>query len=215
MFGKLTAAIETDHQATVLLRFRGDRRMEWAWGEIFRSHRNDQQGYLHPARWPKELETVDPNRSQQAAAAETLQYAYLMAISDIATATPKELAQEHARLLADAARLSRDAGAIDPHGDLADIVQAGSLLRAAAQKEEAARTLRRNDDLWAVERHRGDRLMDAMGAALGMYFRDRYGSPLYRVAATFTAVALGASKRNPRAVRSAVQRYIQQHGMAC
>jgi hypothetical protein len=215
MFGVLTASVETEQQATVLLRFRGDRRMERAWGEIFRSPRNEQNRYLHPARWPEQLEPVDPYRSQQAAAAETLRYAYLMATSDIATATPEELAREHARLLADAARLRREAGAIDPHGDLADIVQPESLLRAAAQKEEAARTLRPIDDLWAVERHRGDRLMDAMGAALGMYFRERYGSPMYRVAATFTAVAFGASKRNPRAVRSGVQRYIQRHGMAC
>jgi hypothetical protein len=68
---------------------------------------------------------------------------------------------------------------------------------------------------WSGHGHRGDPRMDAMGAALGMYFRERYGSPMYRVAATFTAVAFGVANRNPRAVRSAVQRDIQRHRMTC
>jgi hypothetical protein len=137
--------------------------------------------------------------------AETLHFAFRSVIDGRRATTMGEIAQMQAELLAKAALLRELAARIPPNGELADIVEAGALLRRASRLEAEAAEMRGADDPLTVVRHTADPRARGVQIDISSFFLERFGDRLDRTAAALTAVALGFPKHNLRTARSALK----------
>jgi hypothetical protein len=200
--GIIAAMPLADEAAAILIRLVWDSSMVRVWGELGRQRRGTNE-YLHPARPPTHRPPRSPYLAQQAALAETLHFAFRSVIDGRRATTMGEIAHMQAKLLAQAALLRDLAAQTPPNGEVADILEAGALLRRASRLEAEAAEMRGADDPLTVVRHTADPHARGVQIDISSFFLERFGDRLDRTAATLTAVALGFPKHNLRAARSA------------
>ena len=193
----------TDEQVTVLIRLTTDGRMERVWSELGRLRRNTDE-YLHPAQPPAHAPPRSPHAAQQSAMAETLHFAYRSASDGRRTTTVEETTKMRADLRLQAAMLRKLAARTPGDGSLADLVEAGSLMRRAARLEAEAAEFRGPDDPLTVVRHTTDPRSRGVQIDISGFFMSRFGDRLDATTGTLAAVALGVRNRNLSASRSAL-----------
>jgi hypothetical protein len=190
-----------DEAAAILIRLISDIRMVGVWEELDRRRRGTGE-YLHPARPPAHAPPRSPFQVQQSAMAETLHFAFCSARDGRLATTLGENARKQVELLEQAAMLR----ALAANGGLADIVEAGALMRAADRLEAEAAAARGADDPLTVVRHTADPLARGVQIDVASFLLDRFGDRLDATAGTLTAVTLGLKKRSLSVSRSALRR---------
>jgi hypothetical protein len=192
-----------DEAAQILIRLILDSQMVGVWRELGRLRRGTDE-YLHPARPPAHAPPRSPYEAQQSALAESLHFTFRSASDGRRATTLEETAKMRAELLAQAAMLRELAAQTPADGDVADMLESGALMRAAARLEAQAAAARGADDPLTILRHTADPRARGVQIDISSFFLERFGDRLDRTAATLTTVALALPKRNLRAGRSAL-----------
>ena len=201
----IAATTLAEEAAATLVRRIWDIRMVGVWEELGRRRRGTGE-YLHPARPPAHAPPRSPFQVQQSAMAETLHFAFCSARDGRRATTLGEIAQMQVELLEQAAMLRALVAKTPPNGELADKVEAGALMRAAARLEAEAAAARGADDPLTVVRHTADPLARGVQIDVASFLLDRFGDRLDATAGTLTAVTLGLKKRSLSVSRSALRR---------
>jgi hypothetical protein len=105
-------------------------------------------------------------------------------------------------------RLFKNSGYYAEVGQLStssDLVRDGTTLgRVAKWLDDAANSLRPEEDPLTITKNRGDPIVRGVLTVISFQLNESFGSPLYGTAATLTAVALGETSVTSRAARSAL-----------
>ena len=200
----------TPDQRAILDRLLADTRMDSVWKELRR----------HPARaraaWSASPALPDVLTD---AMAETLHFTFRTAQDQRTAGKLDETEPVRLALLQEVEILRRVADDIaasvrDAPRHIADttdlsqfLADADALRRVAAWRESLAATIRSADDPITITNSRGDPTERGVQITIAAFLKDRFGSHLYRTAATLTAVALGLSQKpSHRVSRSAFSR---------
>jgi hypothetical protein len=198
----------------VLERLATDERMKEVWQELTRRNRADGT-FLHVARAHSDDAHMPSDLLQARSLAETLHLAFHAGCESPHGAKMDEVRaaqvtlQDEAQVLRRVAnRLFDAARKVAQIGDQTAIRAAdnGVILREVADwLESMIPAMRAENDPLTITNDRGSREARGVGAVVCSFLAERFGSPLYRTAATLASVALGVDV-SERMVRSAFSR---------